>query len=164
MVDPIPEGYTPVTPHVVVQDGAAAIDFYVKAFGAEELVRLPGPTGEGIIHAEIAIGGAVIMLAEEMPGMEYWLPPTSIGGTSVVLALYTADCDALFQRAVDAGCQVVFPPTDMFWGDRYARVRDPFGHEWSLATHTADLTPEQIMEGQKAFFEQMGPDGCGPEG
>ena len=151
-VAPIPEGFRSVTPHIVVKDARAALDFYKAAFGAEELCFVPGPGGEGCTHAEFKIGDSMLMLAQEMEGMEHWLSPETHGGTTVALHIYTEDTDAAFQRAVDAGGAPGMPPMDMFWGDRYARVTDPFGHEWSLATHMKDLTPEQIQAGQEAFF------------
>lgn len=155
MTTPIPPGYRTVTPHLVVSDPARAIEFYKKAFGAEETARMPGPDGKSIMHAEIRIGDSAVMLGGEWEGV--CRGPTSLGGTSVTLHLYVKDADASYKRAVDAGATSIMQPMDAFWGDRYGKVRDPFGHEWSLATHIKDLTPKQIEEGAKAFFES----GCG---
>jgi PhnB protein len=155
MVSAIPEGFGPITPHLTVTDAGAAMAFYAKAFGAEEVMRMPGPGGQGIMHAEMQIGGARVMLGSEMPQMEYWLSPTKLRGTTVALHIYCEDVDAVFKNAVDAGASVVYEPMDTFWGDRYGRVRDPFGHEWGVATHIADLTPAQIAEGQAEWMKQM---------
>lgn len=150
-VSAVPQGASPVTPHLVVRDAAGAIDFYAKAFGAEEVFRMPGPDGERLIHAEIRVNGGVVMLAEEAPEMGV-LSPESLEGTPVTLHLYVADCDAAVKRAEEAGCQVTMPPADMFWGDRYGRVADPFGHSWSLATHQRDVSAEEMQDGMLAAF------------
>jgi uncharacterized glyoxalase superfamily protein PhnB len=146
-VKPIPEGMTAVTPHLVCANAAQAIEFYKKAFGAKEEVRLPGPDGR-LMHALIRFGGASIMLVDEMPEWGV-LGPKSIKGSPVTIHLYTEDVDALTARAVKAGATVKMPVADMFWGDRYGTIEDPFGHQWSIATHTRDLTPAQIKEGMK---------------
>lgn len=154
MVDPIPEGFRTVTPHLVVKGAAAALDFYKKAFGAEECIRMPAPDGR-IMHAEIKIGDSIVMLADEFP--EWGMPPRNpqaLGGTSVTLHTYVPDVDASFERASEAGCTVAMPPTDMFWGDRYGKVVDPFGHEWAIATHKVDLSPEEMAEAAKAALSQ----------
>ncbi len=149
-VQPIPEGFHTVTPHLVVSDAAAAIEFYQKAFGAEEVNRMPGPEGK-IMHAAIRIGDSPVMLNDEFPDMGT-VGPKAIGGTAVTIHLYVKDADAVWDSATKAGAKVVVPIDDMFWGDRYGVIEDPFGHRWSIATHTQDLTPEQVMEGaQKAF-------------
>lgn len=150
---PIPAGYHTVTPHIVIRDAANAIEFYKNAFGAKELGRMPGPGGK-LMHAEIQIGDSRIMIADEFP--EFARSPQSLGGTSTTLYLYVEDVDEAFKRAVDAGGKPTMPPMDAFWGDRYGKLTDPFGHEWSLATHKQDLTPEQIQKGAEAFFAQMG--------
>lgn len=155
MTTPIPPGYRTVTPHLVVSDPARAIEFYKNAFGAEETARMPGPDGKTIMHAEIRIGDSAVMLGGEWEGV--CSGPTSLGGTSVTLHLYVKDADASYKRAVDAGATSLMAPMDAFWGDRYGKVRDPFGHEWSLATHIKDLTPKQMQEGAQAFFAS----GCG---
>ncbi len=149
-VQPIPEGFHTVTPHLVVSDAAAAIEFYQKAFGAEEVNRMPGPEGK-IMHAAIRIGDSPLMLNDEFPNMGT-VGPKAIGGSAVTIHLYVKDADAVWDSATNAGAKVVVPMADMFWGDRYGVIEDPFGHRWSIATHTRDLTPEQVMEGaQKAF-------------
>lgn len=141
-VQPIPAGFSAITPHLVCRNAAEAIDFYAKAFGAVELGRLPGPDGR-LAHAMIRIGDAPLMLVDEYPeqGM---LSPLSLNGSPVTIHLYVTNVDATVSQAVAAGAQVTMPVTDMFWGDRYGRVADPFGHQWSVATHKQDLTPEQI--------------------
>jgi PhnB protein len=145
----IPDGYHTLTPHLAVRDAAKAIDFYVKAFGAEELFRMPGPGG-AVIHAEVKIGDSIVMLGEECPEQGASSPQT-IGGSPVSLHVYVKDVDAAFARAGQAGCMVTMPPTDMFWGDRYGKVQDPFGHQWSLATHKEDLSPEEMAKRMAAM-------------
>lgn len=152
---PIPDPYQAVTPYLVVRGAARAIEFYQRAFGAKELSRSPGPDGK-LMHAEVQIGDSIVMLCDEMPQMKGWVAPPSLGGTTVALHIYTEDVDALFQRAVSAGAKPSLPLMDAFWGDRYGKVTDPFGHEWSLATHQRDLTPEEVQKGSQAFFAQMG--------
>ena len=141
-VQPIPAGMHAITPHLVCADAVAAIDFYVRAFGAVELIRMPAPSGK-LMHASIRIGDSVVMLVDEMPD---WgaLGPLSLKGSPVTLHHYVTDVDAAFAKAVAAGATAAMPVADMFWGDRYGMVVDPFGHKWSLATHIEDLTPEQI--------------------
>ena len=145
---PIPDGFHTITPHIVVKGAAKAIDFYKAAFGAEELGRHAMPDGS-IMHALLKIGDSMLMLNDEFPMMGA-KGPLSIGGTSVTLNLYVQDADKAFQRAVKAGATVKMPLADMFWGDRYGIVADPFGHAWSIATHKVDLTDAQIMEASKA--------------
>jgi PhnB protein len=141
-VNPIPEGYRSVTPHLVVRDAEKAVEFYKSAFGAEELFRMPGPDGK-LMHAELKIGDSIVMLADEFPE---WgsNSPLAIGGSPVTLHLYVEDCDAAFNRAIETGATVKMAPNDAFWGDRYAQVVDPFGHIWSVATHVKDVTPEEM--------------------
>lgn len=153
MTQPIPDGFHTLTPHLVVTDGAAAIEFYKKAFGAEEISRLLTPDGKTVMHAQLKIGNSVLMLGGEMPPNV--LSPKSRGGTSVMLHIYTADADAAFDCAVKAGCTIKMPVSDMFWGDRYGVVEDPSGHQWSLATHQHDYTNEQIAANAKEFFARM---------
>ncbi len=155
---PIPEGYHTVTPYLAVDSGDEAIRFYKKAFGAEEILRMRGPDGKSVMHAEIRIGDSHVMLAEEFPGVGN-RSPKSLGGTSASVHLYVNDVDAAFKRAVEAGAEVVMPVTDMFWGDRFGKVRDPFGQEWSLATAKETLTPEEIAGRAKTFFEEMAKQG-----
>jgi len=153
-VSPIPEGFHTLTPHVIVKGAGEAIEFYKKAFGAEEICRMPGPDGM-VMHAEVKIGGSVMMVADEFPSMGVRGPQ---GGSPVTLHLYVEDVDAAFEKAVAAGAQVSMPVMDMFWGDRYGKLTDPFGHEWSIATHKEDLTPEEIAKRGEEAMKQMGGD------
>jgi PhnB protein len=141
---PIPKGYHVVTPSIVVRGASEAIEFYKKAFGARELNRMPGPDGK-IMHAEIRIGDSIVMLSDEYPQMGSVSPLGSSGIVSSLL-IYTRDADALFNQAIAAGAKVSMPLADMFWGDRYGRVRDPFGHDWQIATHKEDLTPKEMAK------------------
>jgi PhnB protein len=150
-VKPIPEGYHTVTPAIVVDDAAKAIEFYKKALGATELVRMPSPDGR-VAHAEIQIGDSRIMLSDPFPEMGGPPSPGKLGGTASTLMLYVADVDAFYKGAVDAGAEPTMPVADQFWGDRYGKFRDPFGHEWAVATHTEDLTPEEMMERGNAWM------------
>ncbi len=161
MANPIPQGFRTVTPHITVKGAGKAIEFYKKAFGAEEVMCMKTPDGNGIMHAEIKIGDSRIMLNDEWPGPGP-KAPTSLNGTSAVVHLYVNDADAAFKKAVAAGATPAMPPQDMFWGDRYGCVVDPFGHQWSIATHTKDLTPEQIEKNAQEFMKNMGEGGgCG---
>lgn len=147
-VRPVPEGFGTVTPHLICAGAAAAIDFYRQALGAVEVGRMPMPDGR-IAHAELRIGDSRIMLADDFP--EYGsVGPQALKGTPVYLHLYVDDADALFEQAVAAGAKAVMPMADMFWGDRYGEVVDPFGHKWAIATHLRDVTPEQIQAGMHA--------------
>jgi len=154
MVKPIPEGYHSVTPYLVVKDAAQAIDFYKRAFGARELGRMPGPDGKGIMHAEIQIGDSRMMLSDEFPGAQA-RSPQSLGGSTCQMFLYVQDVDAAYKQAVAAGANATMPPPDMFWGDRYGKLSDPFGHEWGLATHKEEVAPEEMKKRSEAFFQQM---------
>jgi len=153
MVSYIPEGTYTVTPHLVVSGGGKAIDFYARAFGARELYRMPMPGG-AVGHAELQVGNSRVYLADESP-QGAGRSPRTLKGSSVVIHLYVEDVDAAFQRAVSAGAKRVAPPMDMFWGDRFAQVRDPFGHLWSIATHKEDLSPEQMGQRMEAFMASM---------
>ena len=148
----VPEGYHSVTPALVVRDAAAAIEFYKKAFGAEEIDRMAGPDGS-IMHAEIRIGDSRIMLGEEN---EQWgtRSPLLTNGNPGSLHLYVEDADAAFDRALKAGAKVRYPLEDAFWGDRYGKVTDPFGHEWGLATRVKDLTPAEMAKAGKEWMEK----------
>ena len=149
-VEPIPEGYNTITPYLAVEDAARAIEFYGRAFGATERYRMPGPEGT-IAHAEIQIGNSVIMLSDPFPQATV-KPPPQLGGTTTGLFVYVEDVDAAFKRAVDAGATETMAPADMFWGDRFGTVTDPFGHSWQLATHVEDMTPEEVARrGQEAM-------------
>lgn len=155
-VKPIPDGYTTVTPYLIIRGAAAAIDFYKSAFGATELMRLPGPEGK-VMHAEIKIGSSIVMLADEFPEMGFNGPQT-LGGSPVGILLYVEDADALFHKAIQAGATEKKPLADQFYGDRSGTVEDPFGHVWTVATHVEDLTQEEI---DKRFAEQMQQHGGG---
>jgi PhnB protein len=151
-VDPIPKDMYTITPHLVCEGAADAIEFYKKAFGAVETMRLPGPNGR-LMHAAVKIGDSTIMLADDFP--EYGgLGPKALKGSPVTLHMYVTDTDAAYQKAIDAGATAKMPPADMFWGDRYGQVTDPFGHHWSIATHIKDVTPEEMNEAMK---QQMPP-------
>jgi uncharacterized glyoxalase superfamily protein PhnB len=154
-VEAVPKAYGTLTPGLAVRGAADAIAFYSKAFGARELSRMPGPGGS-LIHAEIRIGDRIVMLGDESPEMGAPSPQT-LNGSPVALMLYVKDVDHAYARAVAAGATPVTPPADMFWGDRYGQVRDPFGHRWSIATRTANLTPAQMKKGLDAFMASMGP-------
>jgi uncharacterized glyoxalase superfamily protein PhnB len=151
-VKAIPDGMTAVTPHMVVDGAAKAIDWYKKAFGAAEEMRMPDPTGR-IMHACIRIGGAPIFLVDEM---KEWgsVGPGTLKGSPVTIHLMVEDVDAVFDRAVKAGATVTMPVADQFWGDRYGVLKDPFGHNWSIATHVRDVTPEEIQAAMKRMAEQ----------
>jgi PhnB protein len=153
-VKPIPEGFHTVTPHLVVRDGNRAIDFYKRAFGATEVARMPGPDGKSVAHAELKIGDSFLFLCDEFPGMNR--APQSLGGSSVTINLYVEDCDAVFNRAVAAGATVQMPLADQFWGDRYGKLVDPFGHEWAVTTHKEDVSPEEVGKRAQAAFAKMG--------
>ena len=143
-VKAVPDGYHAVTPYLIVRDGAQALDFYVRAFGAEELYRIDMGGGK-LGHAELRIGDSVVMLADEHPEMGH-KSPQAYGGTPVSLLLYVEDCDALVQQAVSAGAKLVRPLQDQFYGDRSGTVVDPFGHMWTVATHKEDLTSDEIKQ------------------
>jgi uncharacterized glyoxalase superfamily protein PhnB len=144
-VKAIPQGMHSITPHLVCAGASDAIAFYKAAFNAEEGGRLPGPDGR-LMHAQVRIGDSTVMLVDEMPE---WgaLGPKALKGSPVTIHLYVTDVDATVAQAVKAGAKLTMPVADMFWGDRYGQLEDPFGHKWSVATHTRDLTPEQMREG-----------------
>ena len=149
MVKPKPEGYHSVTPYIIVDDGAAAIDFYKAAFGAVEVMRLP--MGDRIGHAEVKIGDSHVMLASEFPDMNA-LGPKSRGGTTVSLLIYVPDVDAAFDRAIAAGGVAARPVADQFYGDRAGTLTDPFGHQWTIATHVEDVSVEECQRRMEAMF------------
>ncbi len=151
---PIPPGLHSVTPTLTMREAGKAIDFYKRAFGAEERMRFLAPDGKGIMHAEIKIGDSIIFLSDERPEMGC-RGPQSLGGTPVGFFLYVEDVDQAFDRAVSAGAKSESPVSDMFWGDRCGQLTDPFGHKWTLATHKEDLTMEEIGKRAKGFFAQM---------
>ncbi|MEL6258842.1 MAG: VOC family protein, partial [Pseudomonadota bacterium] len=145
-ISPVPDGFTAVTPHLAVKGCSDAIDFYGKAFGAKDEMRMPTPGNEDILmHARISIDGAMIMLVD---ATEEWGndEPLKLGGSPVTIHLYTPDCDALYEQAVEAGCDGKMAPETMFWGDRFAHVVDPFGHHWTLATRVSDPAAEELNE------------------
>ena len=150
---PIPEGYHTLTPYLSVDNAAEAIDFYKRAFGAEEHFRMHGPN-DTIAHAELKIGDSVVMLSDPFPQSSV-RPPKEIGGTSSSLFMYVEDVDTVFRKAVDAGGTSTMEPADQFWGDRFGTVTDPFGHVWSISTHIEDLTPEEIAERSKEAMAAM---------
>ena len=146
-------GYHTVTPYICVTGAAAAIEFYKKAFGAEEVSRMPGADGKSIMHAEIQVGDSRIMLADECPEMGA-LSPTTLKGTTGSLNIYVNDVDAAFNRAISAGATAKMPPADMFWGDRFCKIKDPFGHDWSLATHIEDVPESEMPKRAAEFMKQ----------
>jgi PhnB protein len=152
-VKPIPDGYAGLIPSLVVDGAADAIEFYKRAFGATERMRMPMPDG-GVAHAELLIGDAVFMIADPFPESTL-KPPKELGGTPMGVFLYVEDVDATVQQAVDAGATVTMPVEDQFWGDRYGKVTDPFGHEWEIATHVEDVSPEEMEERAKAAMASM---------
>ncbi len=152
-VKPIPDGYHGVTPYLHVQGAAAAIDFYKRAFGATETMRLDGPDGK-VGHAEIRIDGSVVMLADEHPRMGA-VSPKTLGGAGASFLFYVPDVDARFERAVAAGAKVLRPLKDQFYGDRSGTLEDPFGHVWTIATHKEDLTTEEMARRAEAFTKQQ---------
>jgi PhnB protein len=143
-VKPIPEGYHAITPYLIIDGAAQAIDFYKKAFGATELFRMPDPSGKRIGHAELKIGDSQIMLADENSNMGF-RNPKAYGGTPVSLLLYVNDVDATIPRAVAAGAKLLKPIQDQFYGDRSGTIHDPFGHVWTVATHIKDVSLEELM-------------------
>ena len=148
----IPKGYHTVTPSICVAGADQAIEFYKKALGAEEVMRFPGPDGL-IMHAEIRIGDSLIMLADEMPEQGS-RSPKHYGGTPVSFFVYSENVDAAWKRAVDAGATQIQPLADQFWGDRTGCLQDPYGHQWWLAQHIQDLTPEELQKAAESFFAQ----------
>ena len=152
MTKPIPDGYHSVTPYLVLDNAAEAIEFYKKAFGAEEKYRLP--MGDRIGHAEIKVGDSFVMLADEFPEMDH-LGPKSRGGTTVSLLIYLPDVDTAFRRALDAGATQTKPLENQLWGDRMGTVTDPFGHQWSLATHVEDVSEDEIARRFEEFLAKQ---------
>ena len=154
----IPEGFHTVTPHLVIRNAAEAIDFYKRAFGAEELERMSGPDGRSIMHARLRIGDSILMVCDEFPQFGV-RGPQSLGGSPVTINLYVENADTVYQRAVAAGAQATMPLKDQFWGDRYGKLKDPYGHEWAVATHIEDVSAEECMRRAAAAFG--GGAGCG---
>jgi PhnB protein len=150
-VKAVPDGFHTIVPHLTVKGASQAIEFYKKAFAAEEMVRLPGPDGKSLMHASIKIGDSVLFLVDEDPERGC-LGPQNRDGSPVTIHLYVEDVDAVFDQAVSAGAQVSMPVADAFWGARYGRLIDPFGHSWSLATQKENLTPEEIGKRAETAF------------
>ena len=151
---PIPEGYHTVSPYLAVDDAARAIEYYARAFGAKEVVRMDGPGGT-IAHAELEVGDSRIMLSDPFPQASTQ-PPKELGGTTASVFMYVEDVDAVVKQAVDAGGKVTMEVADQFWGDRFGTVTDPFGHVWSIATHVEDVPPDEMAERAKAAMAAMG--------
>lgn len=151
MAKPIPDGFGTVTVSLIVKDAASAIDFYKKAFGAQELFRFPGPDGRTIMHAQIKIGNTILMLSDEMPQINC-LSPQTLGGPGVSLYMYVEDADSTYGQAVAAGAKPIMPMMDTFWGDRFGNVQDPSGHIWGIATHKMDLPIEQMLKASQEAF------------
>lgn len=156
MATPIPAGLEGLIPHLVCAPCADAIEFYKRAFGAEEVSRMPAPDGKRVMHAQIRIDGRPLFLVDDFPEMcdGKSHTPNALGGTRVTIHRYVADVDAAIRQAQQAGATVKMPAQDMFWGDRYGVVVDPFGHSWSLATHVNDPTPEEMMKAMNETFAQ----------
>jgi PhnB protein len=154
MTKAVQEGFQTVTPMFIFKDARRAIEFYKRAFGAQERFLMPGPEGKGVMHAEIRIGDSILMMGEENPQNPCRSAETS-GGSPVSFYLYLENVDEAFKIAIAAGAEPLMPVQDMFWGDRMGTVRDPFGYSWSLATHTRDMTPEEIRQGAQAAFARM---------
>jgi len=148
----IPEGYHTMTPGLTYKNTAQAIDFYKSVFGAKEIMRMPGPDGM-IMHAEIQIGDSRMMLADEFPGMSIAPSPGAMSPVSILI--YTEDVDAVFNRAVSAGAKVDMPLMDQFWGDRYGKITDPFGHHWGLAQHVEDVAPAEMQRRSEEWTAKM---------
>ncbi len=151
-INPIPDDYRTITPYLCVDDGAAAIDFYTRVFGAKERMRMPAPDGR-IGHAELTVGDSVLMLSDEYPEMEIRGPKT-VGGTPVTLSIYVEDVDDVVARAVKAGAKVRRETQDQFYGDRSGQIEDPFGHVWSLQTHVEDVAPDEMQRRAAAAMQE----------
>jgi PhnB protein len=151
---PIPKGYEGATPYLIIKGAANALDFYKKAFGATEIMRIPAPGGK-VGHAEIKIGNAIIMLADEFPEMNH-TSPQSLGGTPVSILVYVPDVDAFLKRAIAAGAKVRQAVENKFYGDRSGTLEDPFGHHWHFATHVEDVPPDEMAKRAEAFIKKQG--------
>ena len=153
MAKQIPDGFHTVNTMLTVRDGSKMIEFYRQAFGAQEVMRMAGPDGKTLMHAEIRIGDSIVMLGDEQPGG--CRAPISVGAPTSALHVYVPDVDKTFNQAVKAGAKVVMPIADMFWGDRMGTVEDPFGYKWTIAQHVKEVSPEQMKKGQEEFMKQM---------
>jgi PhnB protein len=155
-VKPVPEGYHTITPHLVIHGAAAAIDYYKKVLGAKEIMRMPmGPSGK-IGHAELQIGTSKLFLADDFPDMGSHAPSPTVS-SPVVIMMYVEDCDKIFNQAVAAGGKAEMPPTNMFWGDRFCKFKDPFGHNWGVLTHLEDVPPDEMGKRAAAAAAAMSP-------
>ena len=159
MAKAIPDGYHSLTPQITVKDAEKAIEFYKKAFGAKEIMRMPGPGGKGIMHAELKIGDSAFMLADEMPAMGA-KSPQSLGGSTGSIYLYVEDVDSVYAKALAAGGTGRSQVQDMFWGDRTGHLTDPFGHQWTIATHKEDVSMAEMGKRAQAFFSKMSASGA----
>ena len=148
---PIPDAFTTVTPSLVMKDCNKTIEFYKKALGAQELMRMPGPDGK-IMHAEIKVGNSHVMMNDEIMGSK---SAETLGASPVTFYLYVEDADSSFKKAIAAGCKEIMPVADMFWGDRMGAVSDPYGYKWNFSTHVKDMTPEEMKRGQDEWLKQM---------
>jgi PhnB protein len=151
-VRPIPEGYHSITPQLTCRDAVRAIEFYKTVFGAKEIMRMPGPGGK-VMHAELQIGDSRFMLNDEFPGMSTAPDPSQAHSSSLVV--YTEDVDSLYNRAVQSGSHADLPLNNMFWGDRYGKFTDPFGHQWGVATHVEDVAPAEMQRRSEEMTKQM---------
>ena len=152
-VSPVPEDFRTITPHLVVKGVARAVEFYRRAFGAEELYRNLAPDGVSIVHSELLLGDLRYFLNDEFPEHGV-LAPDGERGSVVTLLIYVPDVDAFYERALAAGAEVIFPLADCFWGDRYAIIKDPFGHRWSIASRIEDLSPTELQDKAKTYFAE----------
>lgn len=151
----VPAGMHTLTPHLVVRNAVEAIDFYRKALGAEVKGIHKTPDGK-VMHAALKIGDSMLFMADEFPGMGTCSSPMTLGGTGVVLNLYTDKVDQLYKQALAAGASSIMPPADQFWGDRYGQIKDPYGHVWALSQHVEDVSPEEMERRSREAFAQMG--------
>ena len=154
MVQPIPENFTSITPHIILDGGMDALEFYKDAFGAEVTTCMPGPDNM-LMHAELKIGNAMVMVGSNQWGEQGPKAPNELGSCSCFIHLFVEDTDKAFEKACQAGAEVVMPPADMFWGDRYSQVKDPSGHIWSISTHQEDLTDQEIAERGEQWMQEM---------
>lgn len=159
MVSAIPQGFTSVTPHIILHGGMEMLDFYKQAFNAEITLCMPGPN-DLLMHAEMKIGNAIVMLGSNQWGEQGPKSPKQLGGSGCYINVFVEDTDVAFQQAIEAGGEVVMPPADMFWGDRYAQLKDPSGHVWSIATHIEDVNEEEMNRRAQEWMAQMGEEGC----
>ncbi len=153
MTNPIPDGFHTITPALVVNNSKEAIEFYKKAFDANEIFQMSAPDGK-TMHAMIKIGDSFVMMSDEFPDMGY-KSPTSIGGTAVTISLYVEDADKIFNQAVKAGAKIAMPIMDAFWGDRFGTVIDPYGHLWAIATHQKDISPDELKKASDQYYADI---------